>query len=187
MRYPTSFFIFNNFCKASKNQEPKKQETKKIDFVRNFRKGKWKKSWKSQFAPKSTYLNLVWTMFYYFIWIVQKLNFAPGWIIQCPFCLTLKNVKSCLIYHSRNFLKKLCPFLQCYQQKNYLHGKRTPTDLHKYFSSHPNSHSPLLIAYEEEEGDRFELSPDQTMILETGLLEDIDSWNNFGADFYPLW
>ena len=186
MRYPTSFFIFT-YCKASKNKKPKKQETKKLILWEITESENEKRNWKSQFAPKSSYLNLVWTMFYYFIWIVQKLNFAPGWIIQCPFCLTLKNVKSCLIYHSRNFLKKLCPFLQCYQQKNYLHGKRTPTDLHKYFSSHPNSHSPLLIAYEEEEGDRFELSPDQTMILETGLLEDIDSWNNFGADFYPLW
>ena len=46
-----------------------------------------KRSWKSQFAPKSTYLNLVWTMFYYFILIVQKLNFPPSWIFQCPFQL----------------------------------------------------------------------------------------------------
>ena len=71
---------------ASKNQEPKKQETKKMILWEITESENEKRSWKSQFEPKSTYLNLVWTMFYYFILIVQKLNFPPSWIIQCPFC-----------------------------------------------------------------------------------------------------
>ena len=79
-----SFFIFA-FCKASKNQEHKKQETKKLIFwgLTESENEKWSR--KSQFAPKSTYLNLVWTMFYYFILIVQKLNFPPAGFLSVPF------------------------------------------------------------------------------------------------------
>ena len=99
MRYTTSFFIFT-YCKASKNHEPKKQETKKLILWEFTESENEKRSWKSQFAPKSTYLNLLWTMFYYFILIVQKLNFPPSWIFQCPFSSTTTLYSSSL--HSNN-------------------------------------------------------------------------------------
>ena len=66
-------------------KKTKKQETKKLILWEITESENEKRSWKSQFEPKSTYLNLVWTMFYYFILIVQKLNFPPCWIFKYPF------------------------------------------------------------------------------------------------------
>ena len=47
-------------------------------------------------------------MFYYFISIVQKLNFPPSWIIQCPFQ-----------YHFWKFLGHLMPVGNRYSYNNH--------------------------------------------------------------------
>ena len=80
--HSTLYIQIFTYCKASKNQEPKKQETKNW-FCEKLQKVKMKKEVGN--------LNLhqkvpIWTLFYYFILTVQKLNFPPGWILQCPFC-----------------------------------------------------------------------------------------------------
>ena len=72
LRNSTSFSIFI-FCKDSKNQEPKKQETNKMILWGLAENGNEQRSWKSHLHKKIP----IWTMFYYFILIVQKLNFPP--------------------------------------------------------------------------------------------------------------
>ena len=79
-----------SFLLTVRPQKIKNQKTRnqKIDFVRNYRKWKWKKKLEISICTKKYLFEpLVWIMFYYFILIVQKLNFPPSWIFQCPFNL----------------------------------------------------------------------------------------------------
>ena len=72
------------YCKASKNQEPKKQETKKLILWEITESENEKRSWKSQFVPKSTYLNLV--LLFHFN--SSKIEFSPrmDFTVSLLFC-----------------------------------------------------------------------------------------------------